>query len=152
MDRHRLKYSVLPGRFAVCRLAPGESLPEGMLESGSFSSVSRTEDELSVVCPEQRAPAGGRGERGWLCFKLEGPFPFSQTGVVVSFISPLSERRIPVFVVSTYDTDYVLIKEEFREAAMAALREAGHEALPEGCHGPAPARPIAVYPGNSPKR
>jgi uncharacterized protein len=131
VNDHRLKYSVLPGRFVVCRLEADAHVPEWALKIGNFNSVSRTADELSIVCREENAPHEIKTEPGWLCLKLNGPFPFSQTGILASFISPLSKRGIPIFAVSTFDTDYVLIKEEFREVAILALREAGHEALPE---------------------
>lgn len=76
-------------------------------------------------------PADVKAERGWICFKLEGPFPFLQTGVLTSFIDPLADRRVPVFAVSTYDTDYVLVKQELAGEALAALQQAGHELWPK---------------------
>jgi hypothetical protein len=82
-------------------------------------------DELSIVCPTGSLTADVRSPQRWLCLKLEGPFPFSQTGVLLSFIRPLSEKDIPIFAISTYDTDYVLIQEEFAWA-MEVLRDAGH--------------------------
>ena len=95
--------------------------------SRAFCSVTRTGDELSIVCAEQLVPASVKTERGWRCLKLEGPFPFAQTGVLVSFLSPLSQRAIPIFAMSTFDTDYVLIKEANEPSALQALAEAGHE-------------------------
>ena len=77
--------------------------------------------------PEDRMPQGARAERGWLALKLEGPFPFSMTGVLAAFVQPLAEARIPIFALSTFDTDYVLIKRENLESAIVALRAAGHE-------------------------
>jgi len=94
---------------------------------GEFTSVSRTSDELSIVCPIENLPADVSSPHRWVCLKLEGPFPFSQTGVLLSFIDPLSSKGIPIFAISTYDTDYVLIQEEWASAAVAALQEAGHE-------------------------
>ena len=76
-------------------------------------------------------PDGASTERGWLAMKLEGPFPFSMTGVLASFLQPLAEARIPIFAVSTFDTDYVLIKRENLEQAVAALGAAGHEKVGE---------------------
>ena len=66
-------------------------------------------------------------ENGWACLKLHGPFPFCETGILASFVRPLSERAIPIFTVSTLDTDYVLVKQECVEKAVQALRESGHE-------------------------
>ena len=89
--------------------------------------VVRTCDEISIVSAEDRIPDGVRAERGWLALKLEGPFPFSMTGVLASFLQPLAEARIPIFAISTFDTDYVLTKRESFAAAVAALGAAGHE-------------------------
>ena len=94
---------------------------------GLFFSVTRTADELSVVCPEQQVPPEVHHENEWACLKLEGPFPFSETGILTSFVQPLSDRAIPIFAVSTFDTDYVLVKEAWVEKAVEALKEAGHE-------------------------
>jgi uncharacterized protein len=126
-----LKYRVLVERLAVCRFASDARIPAWALE-GEFFCVVRTRDELSLVCSEDvcgedRMPDGALAERGWLALKLEGPFPFSMTGVLASFLQPLAEARIPIFAFSTFDTDYVLIKRENLEQAAVALGAAGHE-------------------------
>ena len=72
-------------------------------------------------------PAGAVAERGWVALKLEGPFPFSMTGVLASFLQPLAEAEIPIFAISTFDTDYVLIKRQNLEQAALALAAAKHE-------------------------
>src|ERR1700757_461992 len=118
-------------RLAVFRFASGARIPAWALESGLFCVV-RTRDELSIVCnedvcTEDRIPDGACVERGWLALKLEGPFPFTMTGVLASFLQPLAEARIPIFAISTFDTDYVLIKRENLEQAAVALGAAGHE-------------------------
>ena len=114
----------------MCRFASDTRIPAWALEGGFFCVV-RTRDELSIVCTEDRMPEGAPTERGWLAMKLEGPFPFSMTGVLASFLQPLAEARIPVFAISTFDTDYVLIKRENLEQAVAALGAAGHEKVGE---------------------
>ena len=81
------------------------------------------------MCAEEFVPLDLKADRGWRCFRLEGPISFSETGVLSSFIRPLSENAIPIFVISTFDTDYVLIKAEFVEKALAVLRTAGHEQI-----------------------
>lgn len=91
--------------------------------------MTRTADELSIVCPQSNVPEGINADAGWVCFKLEGPFAFSQTGVLSSFIFPLSGNAIPIFTIATYDTDFVLIKEGFLTSALNVLRGAGHELL-----------------------
>jgi hypothetical protein len=124
--RHRLKFRRLPGPFAVCQLPADAPVPE-WATSGPFVSVTRSEDELSVVCPDENVPDGVKAESGWVCFKLEGPFPFAQTGVLASFIDPLTEQGVPIFAISTYNTDYVLVQESYAAVTLATLREAGHE-------------------------
>lgn len=130
MKRHQLKFGVLPGRYAIVRLAPDALVPDRAI-NGEFTSTTRTAEELSIVCPIANLPPDVHSAHRWICLKLEGPFPFSQTGVLLSFIEPLSKRDIPIFAISTHDTDYVLIQEEFAWA-LDVLREAGHELSPGG--------------------
>jgi uncharacterized protein len=125
---HKLKYRILPEPLAVCQLPAGTRVPEWALRGGFFS-VAETEDEVSIVCEELQVADGLRAEKGWLGLKLEGPFPFTMTGILTSFLQPLAEACIPVFVVSTFNTDYVLIKREHLERALKALGEAGHERI-----------------------
>src|SRR5260221_5799973 len=123
-------------RLAVCRLAPDARIPAWALEGG-FLCVVRASDELSIVCgedackkdvrQEDRMPDGALAERGWIALKLEGPFPFSMTGVLASFLQPLAEAQIPIFPISTFERDYVLIKRESVEWAVSALGAAGNE-------------------------
>jgi len=131
-QRHQLKFRWLPGPYAVVRLGSDAPVPAWASLSnptqGDFTSITRTPDELSIVCPTSNLPEDVHSRHHWFCLKLEGPFPFSQTGVLLSFIEPLSKNDIPIFAISTYDTDYVLIQEEFAWA-MDVLREAGHELL-----------------------
>lgn len=126
MLKHTLKFYLVPGEFAICRLPKGAAVPD-ILSRDPFVSVTRTADELSIVCPEGAVPPGAKAGSGWTCFKLIGPFPFSQTGVLASFIDPLAAWGIPVFAVSTFDTDYVLVKTDLAGRAMEVLRAAGHE-------------------------
>jgi uncharacterized protein len=123
-----LKFRVLPQGLAVCRLPRAAHVPSWALQD-EFFSLTRTADELSIVCEEARVPDGVKAERNWVALKLEGPFPFSMTGVLASFIEPLAKHKIPIFALATFDTDYVLIKRENLEAALRALAEAGHEML-----------------------
>ena len=124
-----LKFRRLPATFA--------SLPPGAERSGSggdrrirlSSRITRTTEELSIVCPVSQAPQNAKCELPWICFKLEGPFPFSLTGVLASVIDPLAQSGIPIFAISTFDTDYVLVKEEFAESALKTLQAAGHELI-----------------------
>jgi hypothetical protein len=119
-----LRFSLIAERFAICRLNPTIAIPEWALRP---AMLTRTPEELSIVCPEANVPTGLKSDAGWICLKLEGPFPFSMTGVLVSFTNPLSTNEIPIFAIATFDTDYVLIKHEFWERASAALASAGHQ-------------------------
>jgi hypothetical protein len=117
---------VLAEKLAVCRFAEDAPFPSWALQGGFFGVV-RTRDETSIVCSEELVPDGALAEGGWTALMLEGPFPFSMTGVLASFLQPLAEALIPIFAVSTFNTDYVLIKSEDVERAVAALGEVGHE-------------------------
>ncbi|QIN80654.1 ACT domain-containing protein [Rubrobacter marinus] len=123
-----LELKKLDGRVAVCRLDPASGVPGWATGSGLFS-VTRTPDELSVVCPEENVPAGVKHEGGWRVLRLEGPFPFSAVGVLASVAAPLAEAGVSIFALSTYDTDYVLVREEVLDHAASVLRERGHEVL-----------------------
>jgi uncharacterized protein len=122
----QLTFRQLSGSFAVCRLAPGAPIP-ALTATALFTSITRTAEELSIVCPADQAPQNAKCESPWTCFKLEGPFPFSLTGVLASFLDPLAERGVPIFAISTFDTDYVLIKEEYAATALEILESAGHD-------------------------
>jgi hypothetical protein len=125
---YHLKYRVLPQTLAICQLPPDLSLPPWALE-GNFFSVTRTAHELSIVCDETRVPESIRTERNWVALEIAGPFPFSMTGVLDSFIKPLADQSIPIFAISTFDTDYVLLNRDQLEYALQALDQAGHRRL-----------------------
>ena len=127
--RIELKFSWIPGPFAVCRL-PADAATPDWAWAGPFSSVTRTADELSIVCLADNLPREISSEHHWMCFKLEGPFSFSEVGILASFIDPLAENGVPIFAISTHDTDYVLVREEYAGVMQGALRKAGHELLP----------------------
>ena len=124
MHRHSLRFSRLPGDFSVCRLPAGS--PRPVWVDGAFFCLTATSDEVSIVCLTELVPGEVRHETGWTAFKLQGPFPFDLPGVLASFLAPLAANAIPIFALSTFDTDYVLVKEETAERALEALREAGH--------------------------
>ena len=128
-QRHQLKYRWMPDVYAVVRLAPDTPAP-AWATKGEFTSITRTAEELSIVCPADNLPPDVNSPHRWICFKLEGPFPFSQTGILLSFIEPLSNNGVPIFAISTYDTDYVFIQEDRMGNVTDLLREAGHELWP----------------------
>jgi hypothetical protein len=121
-----LKFSHLPGLYGIVRMAADESVPVWATHGG-FTSVTRSAEELSIVCCADNFPPEFAAGPRWICLKLEGPFPFSQTGVLLSFIEPLSNNGVPIFAISTFDTDYVLVQEEFQRATQKLLADAGHE-------------------------
>jgi uncharacterized protein len=122
-----LRYSLLRGRYAICKLDSGLPIPAWASEKLGLVSITRNPDELSIVCAENSIPAEVHASRGWVCVKLQGPFAFSETGVLSAFINPLAEHGIGIFAVSTFDTDYVLIQENEWLRASEVLRAAGHE-------------------------
>jgi hypothetical protein len=124
-----LTFRQLPGSYAILRLPPDSPIP-AWATPGDFTSISRSAEELSIVCPERNLPPDVHSQHHWICLKIEGPFPFSQTGVLLSFIEPLSNNGIPIFAISTYDTDYVLVQKEFAAATLQALETAHHKFLP----------------------
>ena len=117
-----LKLSLLPGRFAVCRLGAEAAIPANLLQAHSgFLSITRTADELSIVCPEELAPTDAKIQPGWRAFKVQGPLDFSLTGIIATLTAPLATARISVFAVATYDTDYLVVQEKDLQGAQRAL-------------------------------
>lgn len=88
--------------------------------------MSWTAEELSILCEEAMVPTEISAERGWRCMMLQGPFPFELTGILLAALAPLAEAGIGIFALSTFDTDYVLVKEAALEPALDALRRSGH--------------------------
>ena len=125
MFSHHLNLIVVDGTFAVCRLETDAPIPP-WASAGSFFSITRTADELSIVCHEDAVPEGVISERGWCCLRVAGTMPFSVVGVLASLTAPLADAGISVFAISTFDTDYLLVKEKDRAAAVEALRGRGH--------------------------
>jgi len=117
--------TLVPGPFAVCRLGAEDRIPAPLLDARPVS-ITRTSGELSIVCPEELAPAGARCESGWAWLALEGPIPFTATGIMSSLLAPLAEARIGIFALSTYDTDAILVKQAQLDGAVSALERAGH--------------------------
>lgn len=119
-----LSLKPVDGSFAVCRLAAGSALPE-WFRPGPFATVSWTEDELSILCHDWQVPETVQCERGWRCLMLQGPFAFDQAGILLQVLQPLAKAKIGIFALSTFDTDYVLVKDHAFEAALQALAASG---------------------------
>lgn len=120
----KLALKVVPGAFAVCRLPAGTPLPD-WFRPGGFASASWSEDELSLACAESQVPEEVQCERGWRCLMLQGPFAFDLTGILLQVLRPLAAANIGIFAVSTFDTDYVLVKDHAFDHAKQALVESG---------------------------
>jgi len=120
-----LSLTVLEERLSICRLDAGEKIP-AWATGTPFFSVTRTRDELSVVCPEDVVPESIPRELGCRALKLEGPFELSMVGVLASIAVPLAEAGASIFAVSTFDTDYVLVEEGQLDLAVDTLRARGH--------------------------
>ena len=127
----RLVLDVMPGSHAICRLEAGDAVPDWAMKGG-FCSITRTAGELSIVCDESSVPRDARAQRGWRSLALRGPIDFSETGVLASIVAPLAIDRIPIFAVSTYDTDHLLIGGIDLDRCVEALRRAGHKVFLPG--------------------
>ena len=121
-----LTLTALPERFAICRLDRKESIP-CWAHQRDFSSITYTREELSIVCPEEAVPKEVSREDGWRCFEVEGPLPFELTGILADLSDALSQERISIFAISTFDTDYILVKSEDFQRAIITLQERGHK-------------------------
>ena len=125
MNAQGLSLAILSDSFAVCKLRAGENVPSWAL-SGSFCSLTRTPDEHYIVCSQELVPEGVQAVRGWRSLKVEGKLDFTLVGILSSLTSSLAHVGIVVFVISTYETDYVFVKEGDLDRAVEALRNAGH--------------------------
>ncbi|MBI3654513.1 MAG: ACT domain-containing protein [Acidobacteria bacterium] len=125
MTDTQLTLVVLPDTLAVCRLPHDAPLPDWAL-SAAFFSVTRTPDEWSVVCRQSLVPEAVLCESGWRGLKVAGTLAFALTGILAALALPLAEAEISIFALSTFDTDYLLVKAEKLQDAIAALLAAGH--------------------------
>jgi hypothetical protein len=122
--QHPLTLTLLPDTFAVCQLAPTAPIP-AWADAGHFTAITRTADELSIVCRQEHIPDDITAERGWRCLKVAGPLDFALTGILAALAAPLAQAGISIFALSTYATDYLLVKEASIAQAMTVLRDAG---------------------------
>lgn len=120
-----LDLTLLDPPLAVCRLSPGATVPD-WAAFGAFTSITRTAEEWSIVCEAGAVPADVRRETGFRALKVAGPLDFALTGILASLAVPLAEAGVSVFALSTFDTDYLLVREAQLECALRALRGAGH--------------------------
>ena len=131
MKTKTLTLHILDERMAVCRFDASDPVPDG-IDQSHFYSITRTEQELTIVCPETLVARGTTSETGWRCFKVQGPLDFSETGIIASLSRPLAEKGVAVFVLSTFDTDYFMVKEKNLAAAVDVLTASGHRVKKSG--------------------
>ena len=122
--RH-FELSLLPGRFAISRLAPTTAVPEWATQ-GRFSSITRTGEELSIVSEHSLVPAEVRSQSSYRVLKVHGPLVLTEIGVLSALALPLAEAGLGLFAISTFDTDYLLVASETISAAVTALEQRGH--------------------------
>ncbi|MFJ7215486.1 ACT domain-containing protein [Amycolatopsis sp. NPDC098790] len=125
----RLAIDVRPGDYAVVRLPADAPVPAELLAPGepAFVSVTRTPEELSIICPAGREPDGGTAEDGWRLLSVRGPLEFTLTGIIAALASELAAAGVALFSMSTFDTDHILVRGTDLDHAVKALRESGHE-------------------------
>jgi hypothetical protein len=121
----KLTLLLLPQTLSICRLNPTDPLPNWVMRD-PFFALTRTADELSVICSQGSVPPSVINEPDWRAFKVAGPLGFSLTGVLAGLAGALAKAEISLFAVSTFDTDYILVKSHTLQSAIAALRSAGH--------------------------
>lgn len=125
-----MRLSVLPDILSICQLPAGARLPSAV--SAGFFSITYTADEISVICSSGSEPAGARLSTGWRAIAVEGPLDFSLTGILASIASPLSDAGVSIFAISTFDTDYILVRDDRLSSARTALLAAGHTFVDDG--------------------
>jgi uncharacterized protein len=125
LSLRRLQLSTLAENYAIVGLSQGAQLPAWATQ-GSFFSITRTSDELSVIVEESRVPADVHFQGGWRVIKVHGPFMLSEVGVLASLVGPLAAARVSVLTIATFDTDYLLVASENLNLAISALERSGH--------------------------
>jgi hypothetical protein len=123
-----LRLVELPETFAICRLSLNSELQMWFLSDPFFAMV-RSDDALTIVCSQEKVPLEVQQERGWRALKIEGIFDFTETGILESVLKPLAEAQVGIFAISSFETDYVMVKEENFEVARRALEGVGHAVL-----------------------
>ncbi len=119
-QKSKLTLSLMPASYAICRLAPDAKIPD-WANQGEFYSISKTSDELSIVVDQRYAPTGIKKAENWKGFKIEGPLDFSITGILAGLSKTLADNQIPLFCVSTFDTDYILVERKYYDQAKHLL-------------------------------
>ena len=128
MSERALTMKLMKGLYGVCRLNRDEAIPEWVFQS-SFYSITKTLDELSVVCSQDNIPDEIKCEKDWRILRVEGPLDFSLIGILSSISTTLANKGISIFVISTYDTDYIFVKDKKVDMAIDALLAEKYEII-----------------------
>lgn len=123
-----LTMKLLKEKFGVCRLEKNDLIPE-WAKNSDFFSITKTLDELSIVCSQDSIPDDIKCEKDWRILKIEGPLDFSLIGILAPIATILAEKGISIFAVSTYDTDYILVKNKDIDNAVEALVKENYEII-----------------------
>jgi hypothetical protein len=123
---HPLNLEIIPGKLALCRLASGATQLPDWLQPGKFQYIVFTDKETSILCEEKFVPPEVKAERGWRGIRIITPLDFNMIGVMTSLLDPLAKSRISILALSTYDTDYIFVKDEQLEHSVEVLEEVGH--------------------------
>ncbi len=120
MNTKKLTLSILPEKLGICHFAQKSPIPEWALE-GNFSSITKTDQELSIVYPQEKIPGGVLFEKDWRAFRLEGVVDMYSVGIISALSKPLADNGISIFNISTYETNYILVEEKNLEKAKEVL-------------------------------
>jgi hypothetical protein len=121
-----LKFSIIEGHFTIHRLKPGSAIPKGVTAS-PFYSISGSAEELTIVAPDVVWMESEKADPDWSCLKVNGPLDFDEIGILSGITTALAKAEISVFAVSTFDTDYILVKHEKLQQAKEVLSAEGHK-------------------------
>ena len=124
-----LKLEILNGSYSIHRFQPSAEIPAAVLKS-EFYNVTRTNEELSIVCESEIEVKSNRCDSDWSCIRIAGALDLALTGILAELSDTLAKAGIPIFAISTYNTDYILVKRDKLNSAIAALKEPGHIFIP----------------------
>ncbi len=130
MQNRKLQLTLLNEMFGICRYKNTAPIPDWAATT-MMCSITRTNKELTIVCPQNIIPADADYDCNWRCFRIDGSFDFDEIGVIASVSVPLAESGISIYVVSTYDTDYFLVKDIAAEKAVTVLTDNNHKIIRE---------------------
>ena len=126
MDSTKIVLSILEETYIIHKLDQSTNLPEELIEC-EFYSLSNSQEELSLVCPEQMLIQSENSSPNWKCLKVAGPLDLNLTGILAGLSDTLANAKISIFAISTFETDYVLIQKQVLETAKSALKSAGYK-------------------------